>query len=217
MPRADHWEEVYRSRSVDDVSWYRPHLEQSLAFFDAADLPARPSVLDVGGGASTLVDDLLARDAQVTVVDLSEGALAHSRRRLGAERAARVRWIAGDITQVALPRHALDLWHDRAVFHFLTRPADRHRYVAQLRHALRPGGYVAVGTFAHDGPSACSGLPVARYRPPQLAEALGADLEVVATAREVHRTPRGRDQPFSWVLARRPADGVARLRGSSAP
>jgi SAM-dependent methyltransferase len=161
-------------------------------------------VIDVGGGASVLVDGLLeAGFTDVTVLDLSGAALASSRARLGA-RASSVQWTEADVTRADLPPRSFDLWHDRAVFHFLTDRADRLAYLRVLRHALRPGGHVVIATFAEDGPERCSGLPVRRYAPAQLHAELGSDFELLASEREAHVTPAGAVQRFQYSLFRGP-------------
>ncbi|WP_395694400.1 class I SAM-dependent methyltransferase [Piscinibacter sp.] len=199
----EHWETVYRTRPTERVSWYRDHLERSLQFIEAAALPRDAAIIDVGGGASTLVDDLLAAGhSKLTVLDLSEAALNAARQRLG-ERAQRVDWRVGDITQVALPRHAYALWHDRAVFHFLTTHEEREAYVAAVLHAVKPGGHVIVATFAEDGPLKCSGLPVMRYSAAGLHAEFGAPFALLQQEGEEHHTPRGTVQKFIYCLCRR--------------
>lgn len=201
--RGGHWQDVYTGKASDAVSWYRPHLEVSLALLQAGGLSPASRVIDVGGGASTLVDDLLDRGvAAVTVLDLSAAALAVSRGRLGA-RAAAVDWRVGDLLGADLPAGGYDLWHDRAVLHFLVDPADAARYAAQAAHALAPGGYAVIGGFAPDGPEKCSGLPVARRSAGDVAALLGAPFDLVAQRHEVHDTPRGTPQSFAWALLRR--------------
>ncbi len=200
----DHWENVYASRSPEAVSWFRPHLEHSLAFLEAARLGRDAAVIDVGGGASTLVDDLLDRGySNVTVLDLSQQALDAARARLG-ERASRVRWICADVTDVALEPAAYDLWHDRAVFHFLREPAARERYVAGVRRALKPGGHVIVATFGPHGPERCSGLEVMRYSPDELHAEFGSEFARLASATERHVTPWGTEQEFIYCYCRMP-------------
>jgi len=203
MEPAKHWQAVYTDKSAREVSWYRPRLDRSLALIDALELPPEARVLDAGGGASSLVDDLLGRGfARPTVIDLAEAALEVSRARLG-EQAREVSWIVGDLTTPLVPRSSIDLWHDRAVFHFLTDEARRAAYVERVAEALRPGGHVVIATFALDGPERCSGLPVARYDADGIARALGPGFEKVAEAREVHETPKGGQQAFTYCVCRK--------------
>ncbi|HEX7478054.1 MAG TPA: class I SAM-dependent methyltransferase [Polyangiales bacterium] len=195
MDRHAHWEGVYRTKSTTEVSWYAPHLEDSLRMLTAA-RAGNGRVIDVGGGASTLVDDLLALGCpSITVLDISEAALAAARTRLG-ERSRRVNWVAGDITTVTLPPHAFDVWHDRAVFHFLTEASDRAAYRARLQHSLAPGGHVVMATFALDGPQKCSGLPVVRYDAATLQRELGPGFALVEAIEHTHLTPGGNAQRF---------------------
>jgi ubiquinone/menaquinone biosynthesis C-methylase UbiE len=164
------------------------------------------TIIDVGGGASTLVDDLLDRGyCALTVLDLSAAALAVARKRLG-ERAQAVSWVAGDITQVKLPAQAYDIWHDRAVFHFLTGQAEREAYVRAVVHAVKPGGTVIVATFAEDGPERCSGLPVMRYSPDALHAEFGTRFTLLRRKREAHHTPSGTIQRFIYCLCRKAVD-----------
>jgi 2-polyprenyl-3-methyl-5-hydroxy-6-metoxy-1,4-benzoquinol methylase len=197
MDQRQHWEDVYKSKDSRGVSWFQEHAERSLQMIRSVG-GHRPSVLDVGGGASTLVDDLLADGcADVSVLDLSEAALDVARARLG-RRASQVKWIAGDIREAILPEAAYDVWHDRAVFHFLVEPADRAAYVRQAMRAVRPGGHVIVATFAPDGPDRCSGLPVMRYAPDALHAEFGPSFELVEHVREAHTTPSGSAQSFVY-------------------
>jgi SAM-dependent methyltransferase len=160
-----HWDQAYASRQPEQLGWYRPHLETSLALIAAAAPPKDRPLIDVGGGASTLVDDLLALGYEcITVADLSASALEQARRRRG-ERAAAVTWLEADITTADLPAARFELWHDRAVFHFLTAAAQRSAYLDRLRHALAPGGQAVFGVFAPEAPPRCSGLDVRRYTP----------------------------------------------------
>ncbi|WP_312028358.1 class I SAM-dependent methyltransferase [Aquabacterium sp. J223] len=165
MSDKTHWDRVYQNQSAEDVSWFQPHAQQSLDLIGRICNGQSSRVIDVGGGASTLVDDLLDRRTfQVSVLDLSSAALDVAKRRLGA-RSRSVQWLVGDITNVALPEQSFDIWHDRAVFHFLTERSQREAYVAQVRRAVRPGGHVIVAAFGPDGPLRCSGLPVVRFAP----------------------------------------------------
>ncbi len=203
--RRAHWERLYTTRPITHVGWYRPHLDTSLAFIQALDLPRSARILDVGGGASTLVDDLLALGFEaITVLDLSAAALDQARARLG-ERAERITWVTADITEVSLPAAAYDLWHDRAVFHFLTAPEERARYLEQLRTALRPGGFVILATFAPEAPPTCSGLPVVRYDLDTLVRTIGPGFRLVRHGREHHVTPGGVEQPYLYACFQRDA------------
>ena len=203
MQTKTHWEQVYTTKPEHSVSWFQPHAHQSVQLIAQTGVPKHASVIDVGGGASTLVDDLLAEGyTHLTVLDLSEAALAASRTRLGTK-AQGVNWLVGDITQVELPRHAYDVWHDRAVFHFLTTPQERQAYVAAVLRAVKPGGHVIVATFAEDGPDKCSGLPVMRYSPDGLHAEFGAPFTLLQQAREEHHTPFGTVQQFIYCLCRK--------------
>jgi ubiquinone/menaquinone biosynthesis C-methylase UbiE len=198
MHPKEHWEKVYSSKSTDAVSWFQPHADLSLDLIKATGAGPDAGIIDVGGGASTLVDDLVAAGyGDLTVLDLSAAALNAARQRLGAHEKA-VRWIEADITQVDLPRQRYDIWHDRAVFHFLTDPADRAAYVEQVRRAVRPGGHVIVAAFGPEGPTQCSGLPVVRYEPGQLHAQFGGRFELVDHLSEAHRTPAGAVQQFVY-------------------
>ncbi|MDC8014446.1 class I SAM-dependent methyltransferase [Tahibacter soli] len=208
MTAKEHWEGVYAAKASDAVSWYRPHLDLSLRWLDAIGVDAATRVIDVGGGASTLVDDLVARGLAPTVLDLSAAALDIARARLG-ERAARVEWVAGDVTGVALRRHGYDVWHDRAVLHFLTDPAGARAYARQLAHALRPGGHALIGGFAADGPERCSGLVVARRDPEDIAALAGPAFALRDAWFETHVTPWGSEQRFVWAWLRRDQTAVA--------
>lgn len=200
MDMKAHWEAVYGAKPPDAVSWYRPHLETSLALIEHANIGSVASIIDIGGGASTLADDLLDRGHRdVSVLDISESALQAARKRLG-EREDRIHWIAGDVTSVELPEQAFDLWHDRAVFHFLTSKADRAGYIDQAVRALKPGGYLIFATFAANGPERCSGLKVARYNAASLAREAGEHFRLVESREELHHTPTGVEQPFVYTL-----------------
>lgn len=197
----DHWNRVYTTRAVDAVSWYQAQPKISLELIAAADLPVDAPIIDVGGGASVLVDCLLAQGrSALSVLDVSAAALANSRARLGAN-AAKVQWIEADVREFEPPqRYAL--WHDRAVFHFLTDPADRERYMAAMRRSLKPRAHVVVATFALDGPARCSGLDVARYDAATLHAQFGDDFEPLDSRRETHITPAGAEQRFTWIHLR---------------
>lgn len=196
MPSKQHWEQVYTSKASQSVSWYQPHAERSLQLIERSSVNSASRIIDVGGGASTLVDDLLVSGFEnVTVLDLSLAALETSRQRLGAL-GDKVEWIAADVTTITLPENGFDIWHDRAVFHFLTEPADRAAYVSQVMRAVKPGGHVIVSTFGPRGPTQCSGLPVMRYSPDSLHDEFGAAFRLIEHDEEEHRTPGGAMQHF---------------------
>lgn len=197
-----HWEKVYQTKQADAVSWFQEHATLSLEIIRKIGATPNTSVIDVGGGASTLVDDLLSSEFKhVSVLDLSASALDVARKRLGPL-GKDVTWIAGDIRNVELPERTYDIWHDRAVFHFLTDPADRLAYVRQVMKAVKPGGHVIVATFAPDGPEQCSGLPVVRYNPDQLHDEFGNTFELLEHASEAHKTPWGSVQHFVYCHCR---------------
>ena len=196
-PRA-HWENVYRGKPPDAFSWYRPHLEISLDLIERAAAGLNASIIDVGGGESTLVDDLLARGYRnVTVLDISSTALDVTAARLGPV-AEQVRWIAADVMQAGLAPQSYEVWHDRAVFHFLTSDRERHAYVQQAIRAVKPGGHVIVSTFGPDGPHQCSGLEVVRYDAESLHERFGRRFRLIESRQEAHRTPFGTAQQFLY-------------------
>lgn len=202
-PATDHWQTVYQSKPADAVSWFRPHLDVSLTLMAKAGLHRGSRVLDVGGGASTLVDDLLAQGvSQISVLDLSSEALMLSRERLGPAGQS-VSWIAGNLLTEKFPEGRFDLWHDRAVLHFLTDQNDVSRYAAQARRAVRPGGHAVIGGFAPDGPERCSGLPVARRSALEIAQALSPGFELIESSAEQHLSPSGSAQSFIYALLRR--------------
>lgn len=202
MERRTHWEHVYQTKAPTEVSWFQEHAEHSLRLIERTGVERNGRVIDVGGGASTLVDDLLASGyTSVTVLDLSIAALHEAQVRLG-ERAGEVHWLQGDILERELPEHGFDLWHDRAVFHFLTSEDDRRAYVAKVLRALKPGGHVIVATFAEDGPTRCSGLPVMRYSPDELHNQFGPAFALLKQEREEHHTPIGSVQKFIYCYCR---------------
>ena len=200
MDPRTHWQELYRTRKPTEVSWYQPTAVLSLSMIRRVAPDHSAAVIDVGGGASTLVDGLLAEGyGRVTVLDVSGAALAGAS--VGKD-AARVTWLEADVLEAALPACAYDVWHDRAVFNFLTESADRRRYVKQVRTSVRPWGHAVVATFAPDGPERCSGLEVERYGPVDLHGQFGSDFQLLESAREEHRTPAGAIQPFIYCLFR---------------
>jgi 2-polyprenyl-3-methyl-5-hydroxy-6-metoxy-1,4-benzoquinol methylase len=196
-----HWDDVYRRRPADEVSWFQSEPVISLELVQQAGLGPNKSIVDVGGGASVLVDRLVRQGIRdVTVLDVAESALQTSRERLG-DSAGRVTWLIQDLLSWQPPR-TYDVWHDRAVFHFLTEDGERDRYRATLEAGLAPGGHMVIATFADDGPTYCSGRPVARYSAPRLASEFPF-LGVVGSVREEHFTPAGAVQPFTWLLLTR--------------
>jgi SAM-dependent methyltransferase len=202
MDAQTHWENIYGKKAPDAVSWYRAHLKTSLELVERA-APARAaSIIDVGGGESTLVDDLLARGYQnVTVLDISRIAIDITQKRLGLA-SGKVRWLVGDITTTKLEPCTYDVWHDRAVFHFLKAIEARLAYVRQVAHAVKPGGHVIVSTFGPEGPTKCSGLDVARYDAESLHNEFGVRFRLLESTEELHRTPFGTVQQFLYCLCR---------------
>jgi 2-polyprenyl-3-methyl-5-hydroxy-6-metoxy-1,4-benzoquinol methylase len=197
-----HWEDVYTRKGEREVSWFQENPAPSLELI--AELGATPdaAIIDVGGGASRLVDNLIEkRFRNITVLDLSESALDAAKTRLG-ERSAKVHWIITDVTNWE-PQQAYDIWHDRATFHFLTEASDRAAYIARLGQALRIGGHAIIATFALDGPDRCSGLPVVRYDAASLRQALGQGVKLLHTRRHEHATPWGSQQVFQFSVFRR--------------
>jgi SAM-dependent methyltransferase len=182
MDAQAHWEKIYKEKAPDAVSWYRPHLETSLALIEQAAPGRSASIIDVGGGESTLVDDLLARGYEnVTVLDISQTAIDANRRRIG-KAAEHVHWLVADATKAGLELSAYDVWHDRAVFHFLTAASDRIAYVRQVARAVKPGGHVIVSTFGPEGPAKCSGLDVVRYDAESLHQEFGAHFRLLGSS-----------------------------------
>ncbi|MGO8754684.1 MAG: class I SAM-dependent methyltransferase [Gallionellaceae bacterium] len=203
MDRKQHWEQVYTTKPSKAVSWFQNHADQSLRLIHKTGLGKDAAIIDVGGGASTLVDDLLAEGyTDVTVLDLSSTAISVAKQRLGIH-ADIVHWMESDITRAKFPIHRFDIWHDRAVFHFLTDPADRHSYVERVMRSVRPGGHVIVATFAEDGPEECSGLPVMRYQPETLHAEFGDAFLLVEHEKEAHHTPSGAIQQFVYCYCRK--------------
>ena len=202
MDARSHWENVYASKAPDAVSWYRPHLETSLDLIKKVAKAHSTSIIDVGGGESTLVDDLLAHEySNLSVLDVSPTAIDVTKRRLGYA-AERVHWIIGDITNAELAPSAYDLWHDRAVFHFLRSVNERAAYVRQVAKAVRPGGHVLVSTFGPEGPTKCSGLEVVRYDAESLHAEFGVRFRLLESLKELHKTPFGTTQQFLYCLCR---------------
>ena len=205
MSQKDHWEQVYLTKPAEKLGWYEPHLQTSLSWIKGLSLAADAPIIDVGGGASTLVDDLLdAGYRSITVLDISEKALFSVKARLD-KKAELVTWLDGDITSVDVPTHYYELWHDRAVFHFLTVLEQKRKYQDNLLKALKPGGHLIIGAFAPEAPPKCSGLPVQRYSPEQLENTLGGEFELKRHHKELHITPGGVEQMFLYCHFRRTA------------
>ena len=203
LDKKRHWESIYKTKEPTEVSWYQPESRISLDLIIQTGISTTARIIDVGGGASRLVDSLLAQGFQhISVLDISSSALQHARDRLGAL-AEQVTWIEADVTRVTLPAAHYDLWHDRAVFHFLTNPADRDQYIQTMQYAVKPGGQIVIATFALDGPTQCSGLEVVRYSPESLQSTLGPDFELVESLNEIHHTPFGTEQRFVYSHFRR--------------
>jgi ubiquinone/menaquinone biosynthesis C-methylase UbiE len=202
MNPQDHWEKVYTEKAPDAVSWYRPHLETSRGLIESLAPDKASAIIDVGGGESTLADDLLALGYQnITVLDISQTAVAANRKRLGEE-SGRIRWIVGDITRIQLMRTSYDIWHDRAVFHFLTASSDRTTYVRQVVRDVKPGGHVIISTFGPEGPTKCSGLDVMRYDAEALHREFGVHFRLLGSREELHETPFGTTQQFLYCYCR---------------
>ncbi len=207
--RKPHWENVYTTKGENEVSWFQENPSPSLELITEVGAKPCSTIIDIGGGASRLVDSLVENGFRaVTVLDLSEAALAAAKTRLETrlktrlgERAADVRWLVADAT-VWEPPQTYDIWHDRAAFHFLTEEADRVAYVARLERGLKVGGYAIIATFALDGPERCSGLPVMRYDAASLGQTLGRSFQLVRNQRHQHTTPWGSQQVFQFSVFR---------------
>lgn len=198
MERKSHWENVYQQVDCSRVSWFRPHLELSLQLIDSIALPHSAQIIDIGGGCSTLVDDLLGRGfTKITVLDISSHAIQLAKQRLG-DRSQHVTWIEADITTAQLSEKRYDLWHDRAVFHFLTAPEDRKAYVLTAQRALKPGAHMIIATFSPEAPPKCSGLDVVRYTSSSLSREFADNFELVEALEQEHRTPSGVRQPYIY-------------------
>lgn len=203
MNRQEHWEKVYQSKARDQVSWFREHLDTSLRMITNTGVGSNTSIIDVGGGNSTLVDDLLEQGfADVSVLDISGKAIADSQERLGAE-TEHVNWIEADITAVNLALDHYDVWHDRAVFHFLTDAEERRRYVGLVMRSLKRGGHIIVASFSLDGPQTCSGLDVMRYSPETMHDEFGDTFRLVESISETHNTPFNTSQEFVYCYCRK--------------
>ena len=205
MSLKDHWNQAYSTKPSEKLGWYEPHLQTSLGLINELGLPKHAPLIDVGGGASTLADDLLkAGYRSITVLDIADEALTLVQARLG-KRAELVTWLNDDITSVDLPTHHYVLWHDRAVLHFLTEVEPQRKYREKLLRALKPCGHLIIGTFAPEAPPKCSGLPVRRYTPEKLVNMLGRDFALMRHHKEPHRTPSGLEQMYLYCHLQRTA------------
>jgi SAM-dependent methyltransferase len=205
MDAQRHWENIYGKKAADAVSWYRPHLETSqtsLELIERAAPEYSASIIDIGGGESTLVDDLLARGYRnISVLDISQTAVDANKKRLGSA-SEHIHWLVADITKTKLESCAYDVWHDRAVVHFLTSSEARLAYVCQVANAVKPGGHVIVSTFGPEGPTKCSGLDVVRYDAESLHREFGVRFRLLGSSKELHRTPFDTIQQFLYCLCR---------------
>ena len=203
MQSKSHWEKIYETKDATKVSWFQEHPELSFQFIEQTGMDKTGQIIDVGGGASTLVDDLLANGYEhVTVLDISGAALQVAQQRLGPL-ASKVTWMEANIIEADLPESFYDVWHDRAVFHFLTRAEDRALYVKAVRRSVKTGGHVIVATFGLEGPLRCSGLNIVRYSPDSLHDEFGSDFELIDTTTELHHTPSGNEQKFIYCYCRK--------------
>ncbi len=197
-----HWDSIYATKALNGVSWYQDNPERSSSLIDHCGLEKTSFLIDVGSGATHLIAELLDAGYQaITALDISEAALQVAQTQLG-ERASQVEWITADVRNVTLRPYHYDLWHDRAVLHFLTRTEDRAAYIRTLRRAVKPGGQAVIATFASDGPEQCSDLDVMRYSPESLTELLGEGFSLLETLAETHITPWHSEQRFTWCRFR---------------
>lgn len=211
MSQKDHWEHVYLTTPREKLGWYEPQLRTSLAWIKGLGLATDAPIIDVGGGTSTLADDLVgAGYRSITVLDISAKALSAAKARLD-KKAQLVTWLEGDITSIELPEQHYELWHDRAVFHFLILLDQQLRYRDNLLRALKPGGHLVIGTFAPEAPSKCSGLPVQRYSPDELQCALGGEFQLQRHRKELHITPSGVEQMYVYCHFRKVLRRVHRV------
>jgi ubiquinone/menaquinone biosynthesis C-methylase UbiE len=203
MKPKEHWEEVYSAKEINAVSWFQEHADCSMRIIKETGVALSSAIIDVGGGSSTLVDDLLLNGfTNLAVLDLSSVALEASKNRLG-DKSKNVQWLEANILEIDLPIHKFDIWHDRAVFHFLTTQKDREAYVKTVLRSVKPGGHVIVATFAEDGPTKCSGLPVIRYKPEELHAEFGEAFLLTHHEKESHKTPSGGVQQFVYCYCRK--------------
>jgi SAM-dependent methyltransferase len=202
MDNKAHWEKVYGTKAPESVSWYTPHLETSLNLIQKAASSKASAIIDIGGGEATLVDDLLSKGyTDISVLDISQKAIDVARERI-AELADKVHWYCADITTATLPQNYFDVWHDRAVFHFLTEEFQRVKYIEQVMRSVKHGGYVIMSTFGLEGPEKCSGLDVVRYDAENLHGQFGKKFKLINSSTEIHNTPMGTTQQFLYCFCR---------------
>lgn len=200
VPIKEHWEQVYTTKKPIEVSWFQKHAILSTELIKYSGILKSGAIIDIGGGASIFVENLLNIGFfNISVLDLSSTALALVKSRLGPK-AERIKWIEGNVLETLLPEHGYDVWHDRAAFHFLTSQDDRNAYIQTVLHAVKPGGFVIVATFAEDGPTQCSGLPAIRYSPTKLLAQFGPEFSLLIHQSETHLTPSGSEQKFVYCL-----------------
>ena len=200
MSTQSHWEHIYSTKASNQVSWFRPHLETSLSLIERATSDRSARIIDVGGGESTLIDDLLRSGySNLTILDISQTAIDVTKARLGSL-ADRVEWLVTDVTRADLAAKAYDIWHDRAVFHFLTADSERVAYVERVAKAVKPGGHIVIGTFGPEGPTKCSGLEVRRYDADSLHREFGSRFRLIDSLKESHQTPFGTAQQFLYCF-----------------
>lgn len=203
MSNSGHWDQVYTKNRPHKVGWYTPHLMTPLNWIEGLSLDSDEAIIDVGGGASTLVDDLMEKGHKnITILDLSQRAIQLTQERLG-EISSRATWLQGDVTRLEFPSQHFRLWHDRAVFHFLTEPEIRHRYKDALLETLQVDGLFIIGAFAPEAPPRCSGLPVQRYNSQSLSKFFGSEFELKMSQYEPHFTPTGLEQAYVYCLFQR--------------
>jgi len=202
MNQKAHWDKVYSTKPAEAVSWFAPHLETSLKLIHTASTNKDAAIIDIGGGESTLVDDLFIEGYRnLSVLDISQKAIDVAKGRMG-QNANRIQWYCADITQASLPEAYFDIWHDRAVFHFLTKQSDRDQYVERVKRSVKHGGYVIMATFGPEGPTQCSDLDVERYDIQKLHDQFGNSFELLQSSTEIHQTPMDTTQQFLYCFCR---------------
>jgi SAM-dependent methyltransferase len=202
MNTKAHWDRVYNIKPAEAVSWFAPHLETSLKLIHTASINKEAAIIDIGGGESTLVDDLFSEGYRnLSVLDISQKAIDVAKGRMG-QNADRIQWYCADITQASLPGAHFDIWHDRAVFHFLTEPSQRARYIEQVKRSVKHGGYVIMATFGPEGPTKCSDLDIVRYDSKSLHNQFGESFQLLESSTEIHQTPMGTTQQFLYCFCK---------------